>query len=114
MSNSAALAFSERIDGVSLGRGPHVRLERFTVGYVDAHGKHVHYELSDGDIFEQANRPVRGGGSSIRISISGLALPRAREPNKAACITPWARKLCSLSRSFAMISSGLGFAPSIP
>jgi hypothetical protein len=41
----------------------------------------------------------------MSMSLSGQTSPRAREPNKAACTTPRARKSASHAFSFPMISS---------
>ena len=39
-----------------------------------------------------------------RVSLSGRASPRAREPNSAACATPRERSAASFSRNRAMMS----------
>jgi hypothetical protein len=41
----------------------------------------------------------------MSMSLSGRLSPRAREPNKAAYLTPLSRKAVSFSRSLARISS---------
>src|SRR5664280_943366 len=50
---------------------------------------------------------MRASGSTsimMSVSLSGRSSPRAREPNKAAWVTPRARKARSFSRSRSRIS----------
>src|SRR5437588_3353725 len=59
MSYKASLTDSERINGFALGRRLHMRLERNTVGHVDADREQIFDAVNDPDVLENIHPNVR-------------------------------------------------------
>jgi hypothetical protein len=97
-------SFLEGRHGFRVDRRLDERLQPVAVDDIDGLGKQRRDARFEADI------GIRSGAFSgsisimMPISLSGRLSPRAREPNKAARMTPRARRSGSLARNLAMIA----------
>ena len=100
----AASGGSERKNCVGRDGGFDIRLEPVAAHDVDGTIEQRRDVILERDILVDADPAAGSISTMMSMSLSGRLSPRAREPNRAAWLTPRARKAASFCRSLSMIS----------